>query len=117
METLQQAESNLDTIALVPSQQLRLGSLQFLYSSFYLSMSEYRQFKELAYHLKKIELMKARIGKNEVYYRNMLKQKNLSAVQADIITEDISLLERFLMPIRKVIMEGLKNEDAPKSDK
>lgn len=31
--------------------------------------------------------------------------------QADIITEDISLLERFLMPIRKVITEGLKNED------
>ena len=31
--------------------------------------------------------------------------------QADIITEDISLLERFLMPIRKVITEGLKSED------
>lgn len=28
--------------------------------------------------------------------------------QADIITEDISLLERFLMPIRKVITEGIK---------
>lgn len=37
--------------------------------------------------------------------------------QADIITEDISLLERFLMPIRKVITEGLKNEDISKSDK
>lgn len=83
-ELVQQAESNLDTIALVPSQQLRLGSLQSLYSSFYLSMSEYRQFKELAYHLKKIELVKARIVKNEVYYRNMLKQKDLSEVQAKI---------------------------------
>ena len=31
--------------------------------------------------------------------------------QADIITEDMSLLERFLMPIRKVITEGLRNED------
>lgn len=49
-ELLRQAENSLDTIALVPSQQLRLGSLQSLYSSFYLSMSEYRQFKELAYH-------------------------------------------------------------------
>ena len=47
-------------------------------------MSEYRQFKELAYHLKKIELVKARIVKNEVYYRNMLKQKDLSEVQAKI---------------------------------
>ena len=83
-ELLRQAENSLDTIALVPSQQLRLGRLQSLYSSFYLSMSEYRQFKELAYHLKKIELVKARIVKNEVYYRNMLKQKDLSEVQAKI---------------------------------
>lgn len=83
-ELLRQAENSLDTIALVPSQQLRLGSLQSFYSSFYLSMSEYRQFKELAYHLKKIELVKARIVKNEVYYRNMLKQKDLSEVQAKI---------------------------------
>ncbi|WP_448777152.1 HlyD family secretion protein [Bacteroides congonensis] len=83
-ELLRQAENSLDTIALVPSQQLRLGSLQSLYSSFYLSMSEYRQFKELAYHLKKIELVKARIVKNEVYYRNMLKQKDLSEAQAKI---------------------------------
>ncbi len=83
-ELLRQAENSLDTIALVPSRQLRLGSLQSLYSSFYLSMSEYRQFKELAYHLKKIGLVKARIVKNEVYYRNMLRQKDLSAAQARI---------------------------------
>lgn len=83
-ELVQQAESNLDTIALVPSQQLQLGSLQSLYSSFYLSMSEYKQFKELAYHLKKIDLVKARIVQNEAYYTNMLKQKELSAVQTEI---------------------------------
>ncbi|MFR8656987.1 MAG: HlyD family secretion protein [Bacteroides caccae] len=83
-ELLQQAESNLDTIALVPSGQLQLGSLQSLYSSFYLSMSEYRQFRELAYHLKKVDLLKVRIVKNEVYYTNMLKQKDLSVAQAKI---------------------------------
>ena len=83
-ELLRQTENSLDTIALVPSQQLQLGSLQSLYSSFYLSMSEYKQFKELAYHLKKIDLVKERIVRNEVYYRNMLKQKDLSEVQAKI---------------------------------
>lgn len=83
-ELLQQAESNLDTIALVPFGQLQLGSLQSLYSSFYLSMSEYRQFRELAYHLKKVDLVKVRIVKNEVYYTNMLKQKELSVAQAKI---------------------------------
>lgn len=83
-ELVQQAESNLDTIALVPSQQLQLGSLQSLYSSFYLSMSEYKQFKELAYHLKKIDLVKARIVQNQAYYKNMLRQKDLSAAQTEI---------------------------------
>ena len=34
-ELVGQAEGNLDTIALVPSRQLQLGSLQSLYSSFY----------------------------------------------------------------------------------
>lgn len=84
-ELVQHAESSLDTIALIPSQQLQLGSLQSLYSSFYLLMSEYRQFKELAYHLKKIYLVKARIVKNEVYYTNMLKQKELSAAQTKVV--------------------------------
>lgn len=84
-ELVGQAESNLDIISLVPSRQLQLGGLQSLYSSFYLSVSEYRQFKELAYHLKKIDLVKERIWKNEVYYTNMLKQKELSASQMEII--------------------------------
>lgn len=83
-ETLQKIDSNLDTIVLIPSKQLQLGNLQSLYSSFYLAMSEYRQFKELTYHLKKIELMKERIAKNESYYKNMIRQKRLSEEQSDI---------------------------------
>ena len=75
-ELLQQAESNLDTIALVPSGQLQLGSLQSLYSSFYLSMSEYRQFRELAYHLKKVDLVKVRIVKNYRWHRRRLLISN-----------------------------------------
>lgn len=83
-ELVQKVSSDLDTIALIPSRQLQLGSLQSLYSSFYLTMSEYRQFKELAYHLKKIDLVKERITKNEAYYENMLRQKKLSEVQIKI---------------------------------
>jgi HlyD family secretion protein len=81
---LQKIELNLDTIVLIPSQQLQLGSLQSHYSSFYLAMSEYRQFKELAYHQKKIGLMKDRIAKNETYYKNMLRQKNVSEKQIKV---------------------------------
>lgn len=84
-ELVRQAENNLDTIVLVPSRQLQLGSVQSLYSSFYLLMSEYRQFKELSYHLKKIDLVKNRIVKNEAYYTNMLRQRELSESQTEII--------------------------------
>ena len=83
-ELVQKIGADLDTIALTPSQQLQLGNLQSLYSSFYLTMSEYRQFKELAYHLKKIDLVKKRIIKNEVYYKNMLRQKELLETQIKI---------------------------------
>lgn len=83
-ELVQKIGADLDTIALTPSQQLQLGNLQSLYSSFYLTMSEYRQFKELAYHFKKIDLVKKRIIKNEVYYKNMLRQKELLETQIKI---------------------------------
>lgn len=76
--------AEMDTIDLVPSRQLQLGGLQSLYSSFYLTMSEYRQFKELAYYLKKIEIVKERIIKNEIYYRNMTRQKDLLKQQTAI---------------------------------
>lgn len=95
-EILRKLDSGLDTIALVPSRLLQLGSLQPLYSSFSLTMSEYRQFKELAYHLKKISLMKGRIAQNEVYYTNMMRQKEISEAQIKLAHQQYtrdSLLE------------------------
>lgn len=83
-EIVQRLEHNFDTIALMPSRQLQLGNLQSLYSSFYLAVSEYRQFVKVAYHLKKIELMKDRIVKNETYYKNMLRQQDFSKEQVKI---------------------------------
>lgn len=83
-EIVQRLEHNLDTIALMPSRQLQLGNLQSLYSSFYLAVSEYRQFVKVAYHLKKIDLMKDRIVKNETYYKNMLRQQDFSKEQVQI---------------------------------
>lgn len=83
-EMLQKTGSDFNTIVLMPSQQLELGSLQSLYSSFYLIMSEYKQFIKLAYHLKKIDLVKDRIVQNELYYKNMLRQKEISKEQVKI---------------------------------
>lgn len=89
-EIVYKINSNLDTIALTPSQYLQLGNLQSLYSSFYLAMSEYRQFREIAYHLKKIDLMRERIEKNETYYKNMQRQKNVSEEQIKISRQQYS---------------------------
>lgn len=89
-ETLYRIDSNLGTIALTPSQYLQLGNLQSLYSSFYLAMSEYRQFNDLAYHLTKIDLMREKIVKNEVYYKNMLRQKNVLQEQTKISQQQYS---------------------------
>lgn len=96
-ETLHKMGQNLDTIALTPSQNLQLGNLQSIYSSFYLAMSEYRQFIRIAYHLKKVDLMKEHIKKTETYYRNMLRQKEASEKQIEISREQYardSLLEQ-----------------------
>lgn len=84
LKEMLQRDSDFDEIVLMPSQQLKLGSLQSLYSSFYLIMSEYKQFIKVAYHLKKIELVKDRIVKNELYYKNMLRQKEILKEQVNI---------------------------------
>lgn len=81
---IQEIDSDLDAITLIPYQQLQLGNLQSIYSSFYLAISEYTQFKKIAYHLKKIDLGKERILRNEIYYRNMLRQKEASTEQVKI---------------------------------
>lgn len=93
---IQQTENDLDSIALIPPQYLQLGNMQSLYSSFCLSMSEYKQFKKLEYHLKKIDLVEKRIQKNKVYYANMMRQKDLSDSQTRIAYQQYardSLLE------------------------
>ncbi|GHV23990.1 hypothetical protein FACS1894174_10210 [Bacteroidia bacterium] len=72
-----------DSIALssLPPKQMKLGNLQSLYSSYYMTLSDYIQFNHLNYHLKKIEYMKDRIRRNEDYYEQVLRQKNLIGEQ------------------------------------
>lgn len=72
--------TNLDTsdnLTTISPSQLQLGSFQSLYTNFFLSLSEYIQFVDLNYHLKKIEYVKDRIRQNEKQYTNILRQKGL----------------------------------------
>lgn len=67
----------IDTIQTLPPKEISLGSVQNIYSSFYITLSDYLQFKQQDYYLKKIDLMGDRIKRNEVYYNNMLRQKTI----------------------------------------
>lgn len=73
-----------DSFELIPPAQMKLGALQSLYASFYLTLSDYKQFVSSNYHLKKIEFVKERIKQNEDYYTNMLRQKKLVEQQYNI---------------------------------
>lgn len=70
-------DKGLDTIHILPPKEMNLGSVQGLYSSFYITLSDYFQFKRQDYYLKKIDLMGDRIKRNEAYYNNMLRQKTI----------------------------------------
>lgn len=83
-ENIQKIDDNLDTLTLIPAQQFQLGTMQSLYSTFYMQMAEYKQFTQLAYHLRKIEFTKIRIAQNEAYYNNMLRQQEVMKEQFKI---------------------------------
>lgn len=74
---LNKIHSQIDTVRIFPPKELSLGSMQSVYSSFYITLSDYVQFKQQDYYLKKINLMQERIRRNEVYYNNMLQQKSI----------------------------------------
>lgn len=68
---------NFSNLKLVSPNHMQLGNLQSLYASFYLSLSEYKQFLDLGYHQKKISYVEERIKQNEKHYKNILRQQKL----------------------------------------
>ncbi len=75
---------NSDSIMALPPKDLKLGNLQTLYSSFYINLFEYSEFKRLEYYPKKIEIMKLKIQKNEVQYKNLYRQQSIVEEQLSI---------------------------------
>ena len=73
-----------DSIHSLPLKDMNLGSCQSLYSSYYTTLSQYIQFRELGYYLEKVDLMKERILRNEKYYQDMQRQKELITKQLTI---------------------------------
>lgn len=67
----------LDTTIALPSKDLKLGSMQSLYSSFYITLFNYHEFKRLRYYTQKIEFMKEKIDQYQDYYKTIGGQKKL----------------------------------------
>ncbi|WP_255491493.1 HlyD family secretion protein [Dysgonomonas sp. ZJ279] len=72
---LSQLNINVDTILSLPPKDLNLGSIQPLYSNFYITLFNYHEFKRLQYYTQKIDFMKERISQYQEYYNNMIGQK------------------------------------------
>lgn len=73
-----------DTIYTLPSKHLKLGNLQTNYSSFYLTMFEYTEYKRLEYLSTKGGILRERIKQYEAQRNNLIKQKGIVANQLSI---------------------------------
>ena len=104
---IQHSFENIDTL---PPKHLELGTIQDLYSSFYLTLTDYFKFKQQDYYPKKIEFTKDKLHLNEVYYDNQLKQK-------EIIEEQTELVEKQYERDSLLYKEGvLSSEDLESSE-
>lgn len=74
---IQQLNLKIDTIITLPSKDMELGSIQSLYSSFYVTLIDYYEFKRLQYFNRKIDLMKQRMNQQIEYHKTLLGQKSI----------------------------------------
>lgn len=74
-EYIEQLNQKIDTIIILPSKDLKLGTMQSLYSSFYITLFDYHEFKRLQYYTQKIDFMKEKISQYQSYYKTIAGQK------------------------------------------
>lgn len=74
---LAQLNINTDTLAILPPKNISLGNMQQLYSSFYITLFDYNEFKRLQYYTQKIDFMRERISQYEESQKNVVQQKNI----------------------------------------
>ncbi|QIK61412.1 HlyD family efflux transporter periplasmic adaptor subunit [Dysgonomonas sp. HDW5A] len=74
---IQQLNEKIDTTITLPSKDLKLGSMQSLYSSFYITLFDYHEFKRLQYYTQKIDFMKEKVNQYQDYYKTITGQKEI----------------------------------------
>lgn len=72
---IEQLNQKIDTIITLPSKDLKLGTMQSLYSNFYITLFNYYEFKRLKYYDQKIDFMKEKISQYQVYYETITGQE------------------------------------------
>lgn len=74
----------MDSIPSIPKNDINLGELQSLYTSFCMTVADYIQFKRVNYYPQKIDFVKDRIQRYQKYYANMKRQDKLVTIQTNI---------------------------------
>lgn len=69
---------------ILPRQKINVGNFQSLYSSYYIALSEYIQFRKMNYYPQKMTMTKKRIMQNDEYYKKLVHQKELMNKQLEI---------------------------------
>lgn len=78
---IEQLNQKIDTIIILPSKDLKLGAMQSLYSSFYIALFDYHEFKRLQYYTQKIGFMKEKINQYQNYHKTIARQKAIVSEQ------------------------------------
>ena len=71
----------------LPNEKLILGNLQTIYSTFYTTLFDYKEYKRLLYYPQKVEMTKERIIQYERQYKNLLQQQKITQEQFRIIQQ------------------------------
>jgi HlyD family secretion protein len=74
-EYLDHTNFEADTMLPLLPKGLQLGSLQTDYSAFYLTLSEYSEYKRLMYYVSKASILSERISQYETQLKNLVRQR------------------------------------------
>jgi HlyD family secretion protein len=68
----------------LPDKNLKVGTLQNLYASFYVSLFNYREYLKQLYYPQKMILTKERMAQYEIQYENLLRQQKIMNEQFEL---------------------------------
>jgi HlyD family secretion protein len=69
----------------LPDKNLKVGTLQNLYASFYVSLFNYTEYLRQFYYPQKILLTKERIAQHEIQYESLLRQQTIMNEQFELL--------------------------------